>query len=600
MQNIRNIAIIAHIDHGKTTMLDCLLRQAHLFRENQAIPERVMDSNDQERERGITIFSKNTSIPYKEAKINIIDTPGHADFSGEVERVLGMVNSVLLLVDAQEGAMPQTRFVLSKALKMGLKPIVVINKIDRPNATPDKVLDETFDLFVELGATDEQLGFSHCYTSAIQGFAIKNLDEERIDMSPLLDLILEVVPAPDGKIENPFLMQAMSIGYDDYLGRQATGRILNGSIKRGQKIRRANPDGVESVHTITRIEGHSGLNRVELESAGCGEIVILSGIEEIQLGDTLTPTDSKQVLPAPLIDPPTLSIQVMVNGGPFAGREGKHVTFNKIRERLYKERRSNISLKIEEDATEREAISVSGRGELHLSVLLEAMRREGFEMTISKPKVILKTIDGILSEPIERVFIEVPEEYSGKIIEQLAVRKGEMHHLAVNEHGISEMEFLIPTRGLMGYRNDFLTSTRGLGILSTLFDSYQPIKGEIAGRKTGALISMNSGKATTYAIEQLQDRGAFYISPGEEVYEGMIVGEHNRENDLVVNLTKAKQLTNFRASGTDEMAMITPAKKLSLERSIGTIEEDELIEITPQSIRLRKKLLKEVDRKRKS
>lgn len=592
MTKIRNIAIIAHIDHGKTTLLDCLLKQGQLFRDNQAIPERVMDSYDQEKERGITIFAKNTSIPYKDAKINIIDTPGHADFSGEVERVLGMVNSVLLLVDAQDGPMPQTRFVLSKALKMGLRPIVVINKVDRPNATPDKVLDETFDLFVELGATDEQLAFHHIYASALNGWAINHLEDEHKDITPLLDMILEAVPEPSGDPNKPFLMQAMSLGYDDYVGRQATGRILNGKVKKGQKVRLAKSDGKESFHTITRIEGHSGLQRVELAEAGKGDIVILSGIEEIQLGDTITESDSKETLPPVSIDPPTLSIEIMANGGPFAGREGKHVTFNKIRERLYREQRSNISLKIEEIRGTTDAVSVSGRGELHLSVLLEAMRREGFEMAISKPKVILKTIDGVQCEPIERVFIDVPEEYSGKIIEQFAARKGEMHHLAVNEHGISEMEFLIPTRGLMGYRNDFLTTTRGLGIMSTLFECYQPLKGEIPGRETGALISMNTGKATTYAIEQLQDRGVMYVSPGDEVYEGMVVGEHNRDNDLVVNITKTKQLTNFRASGSEDLSMITPAKKVLLERAIGTVEDDELVEITPYNIRLRKRVMK--------
>jgi GTP-binding protein len=390
----------------------------------------------------------------------------------------------------------------------------------------------------------------------------------------------------------------MHLGYDDYVGRQATGRILNGKIKKGERIRRASPDGKQTFHTVTRIEGHLGLNKVELEEAVSGDIVILSGVDEIQLGDTLSAPTSDVVMPAVHIDPPTMSIQIMINSGPFAGRDGKNVTYNKIKERLLKEKRSNISLKIEEDPESRDAMTVSGRGELHLSVLLEAMRREGFEMTISKPKVITKTIDSVLHEPIEKVFVQVPEEYSGKVIEQLAVRKGEMQHLAVNEHSIAEMEFLIPTRGLMGYRNDFLTTTRGLGILSSLFDSYQPYRGEIAGRATGALISMNSGKSTTYAIEQLQDRGTLYISPGDEVYEGMVVGEHNRDNDLVVNVTRAKQLTNFRASGSEDLAMITPAKKVLLERAIGTIEENELIEITPVSLRLRKRHLKEVDRKR--
>jgi GTP-binding protein len=595
---IRNVAIIAHIDHGKTTLLDALLKKSNLFRENEEIPERIMDSYDQEKERGITIFAKHTSVPYKEYTINFIDTPGHSDFSGEVERVLGMVSSVLLLIDAQDGPMPQTRFVLSKALKMGLRPIVVINKIDRPHANPDAALNATFDLFVELGATDAQLDFKHCYTSALTGYAIRNLDDPKKDMTPLFDMIIHSVDPPKDDIHAPFLMQAMTISYDPYVGRQATGRILGGKVTKGEKVVWLNQKGEQNPATITRIEGYRGLKKIEFPEGIAGDIVSLSGIPDIMLGDTLCDPGHIVFLPPIQIDEPTMSVNIMINSGPFAGRDGKNVTFNKIKERLLKEKKSNLSLRIEESHTDQEAITVYGRGELQLSVLIEAMRREGIEMCISKPQVILKEIESQTCEPIERIYIETPEEYSGNIIEALSIRKGELQHLETNTHGMTRMEFLIPTRGIMGYRNDFLTNTRGLGILTSLFDSFQPWKGEIPKRSKGVLISMSQGKSTAYAIGALQKRGELFVSPGDEVYEGMVVGENSRENDLVVNVTRPKQLTNVRAAGSDENILITPAKKLTLEQAIVFIEEDELIEVTPNFIRLRKKFLKEADRKR--
>ncbi len=597
-KKIRNIAIIAHIDHGKTTLLDAFLKQSNIFRDNQFIPERAMDSNDQEKERGITIFAKQTSVNYLDYKFNIIDTPGHADFSGEVERVLGMVSSVLLLVDAKEGPMPQTRFVLSKSLQMGIKPIVVLNKIDRPSADPDKVLNETFDLFTELGATDEQLDFSYCYASGLSGFATRELNDERVDMKPLFDLIIEKVPEPEGSLEAPFLMQAASLTYDDYLGRQALGRILQGSIKKGQSVLHIDAAGEKKRCVISKIEGHLGMEKIELNQANVGDIVILSGVPEIMLGDTLCSPDAPVQLPSIKIDEPTLSVDITVNNSPFVGKGGKHVTMNKIRERLEKEKRANISLKITETPGEFERITLAGRGELHLSVTIEAMRREGFELSVSKPKVILKTIDGEVCEPILKAQIEVPESYSGSVIEELSRRKGELQYLHTNEHGITSLVFMIPMRGLMGYRNEFLTATRGLGILTSVYDSFQPWKGDIPGRKRGVLVSSCLGKANGYACFNLQDRGELFISPGEEVYEGMIVGENSRDNDLIVNITKEKQLTNVRASGSDENIILTPPRKFTLERAIDFIEDDELLEVTPTAIRLRKSVLLEADRKK--
>lgn len=595
-KKIRNIAIIAHIDHGKTTLLDALLKQSNVFRGNEFVPERVMDSYDQERERGITIFAKHTSIAFGDYKINIIDTPGHADFSGEVERILGMVNCVLLLVDAQEGPMPQTRFVLSKSLKKGLCPIVVLNKIDRPHADPDRVLDETFDLFTELGASDEQLDFSYCYGSGLGGFAIQNVDDERKDMVPLFELIVEAVPPPPGTVDAPFLMQVATIGYDDFLGRLATGRVLEGSIKKGDTVVQVDKNGTQSRFRITRIQGYHGIQKIELEEAGAGDIIGLFGMPDIMIGDTVCSPEKIVQLPPITLEEPTVSIDLMVNTSPFVGRDGQHVTMNKIRDRLLQEKKANISLRIEENT--QDSITVSGRGELHLSVLVEAMRREGYEMSLSKPRVIIKEINGEKQEPIERVHIEVPAEYSGTVIEELSKRKGEMQSLDTDEHDITRIEFLIPTRGLMGYRNKFLTITRGLGILTSIFERFDAWKGAIPGRNRGVLISIGDGKTNGYACFNLQDRGVLFVEPSDEVYEGMVVGENSRENDLIINVTKGKQLTNVRASGNDENIILIPPRRFTLEQAIDYIDDDELVEVTPNFVRLRKRVLKEVDRKR--
>lgn len=597
-EKIRNIAIIAHIDHGKTTLLDALLKQSNIFRENQQVRERMMDSYDQEQERGITIFAKHTSVYFDDFKINIIDTPGHADFSGEVERILGMVDSVLLLVDAQEGPMPQTRFVLSKSLKMGLKPIVVLNKIDRPHANPDRVLDETFDLFAELGASDEQLDFRYCYASGLSGFAMHHLHDIHKDMRPLFELITYAVHAPKGSLENPFLMHVSTISYDDYVGRQACGKILEGSIKKGQAVIHIDENGKETRYPITKIEGHLGLEKVEMDEAGVGDIVILSGIPEVTIGDTLCDPKNIVRLPRIKLDEPTVSVDMTVNNSPFVGRSGKHVTMNKIRDRLEREKRANISLRIEDASGEQDKITVSGRGELHLAVLIEAMRRENYEFSVSTPRVIIKEIDGVKHEPIERVHIEVPQEYSGAVIEELSRRRGEMQLLDTDENGITSIDFLIPTRGLMGYRNEFLTVTRGLGILTAVFEQFSPWRGAIPGRPRGVLISNGPGKTSGYACFNIQDRGTLFVNPGDEVYEGMIVGENSRDNDLIVNVTKGKQLTNVRASGSDENIILTPPRRFTLEQAIDYIQEDELIEVTPDSIRMRKRYLSENERKR--
>ncbi len=595
---IRNVAIIAHIDHGKTTLLDGLLKQSAVFRENQAVPERIMDSYDQERERGITIFAKHCSIQFGEYKINIIDTPGHADFSGEVERVLDMVNSVLLLVDAREGPMPQTRYVLSQALKRGLKPLVIINKIDRPHADPDRVLSETFDLFVELSANEEQLDFPYIYASGLTGYAIKNLDDEKKDLAPLLQLVVDKVPAPSGSVEAPFLVQVATAPYDEYLGRGACGRILNGRVTKGSMVTHINHEGVEKTLKLTRIKGYFGIQQVDMDEAGAGDIVNLYGVQDVLIGDTLCDPNNIVRLPALKVEEPTISVDFMVNSGPFAGQDGKHVTMNKIRDRLLKEKKANITLRIEEIPNQQDMMRVSGRGELHLAVLIEAMRRESYEFCISKPKVITKTIDGVLCEAMEKAYIEVPEENSGAVIDALAKRKGEMQSFDTNEHKITRMEFLVPTRGLMGFRHDFLTMTRGEGILTSVFEDFVPWRGEIPGRQNGVMISMNQGRVTPYASFSLQDRGILFVSPNENTYEGMIVGEHCRDNDIPVNITREKALTNMRAAGKDENVILTPAKKMTLEQAIDYIQDDELVEVTPETFRIRKIYLKENDRKK--
>ncbi|NGX51225.1 MAG: GTP-binding protein TypA/BipA [Chlamydiae bacterium] len=596
-KKIRNIAIIAHIDHGKTTLLDCLLSQAEVFRANEAIPERAMDSFELEKERGITIFAKHTSLFVEGYKINIIDTPGHADFSGEVERVLGMVNSVLLIVDAGEGPMPQTRFVLSQSLKMGLNPIVILNKIDKPHADPAKALDDTFDLFVELGATDEQLDFAYCYASATGGYAFLNEGDPHENMQALFQLIIEKVPHPPGNLDLPFLMQASTLSHSDFLGRQATGRILEGKINKGDPFTAIDHSGHPTKHKVTRIDGYLGLKKIEMEEAGVGDIVSISGAPEIMIGDTLCDPNHVEQLPSIELGEPTLSVEISVNSGPFVGRDGKHVTMNKIRDRLIHEKRSNVSLRVEEVSGREDAVRVAGRGELHLSILIESMRREGYEFLVSKPQVILKENR---EEPLEHVHIEIPEEFSGTVIEELNRRKGEMQNFHTNENKITTLEFLLPTRGLIGYRNTFLTVTRGLGILTSIFDSYGPFRGEIAGRKNGALVSLSQGRSTGYACFNLQSRGTLFVKPGEDIYEGMIVGENSRPKDLIVNITKEKQLTNVRASGTDDSLILTPPTTLTLEQAIDFIQDDEFVEVTPLHIRLRKKYLKENERKTKS
>lgn len=595
-QKIRNVAIIAHIDHGKTTLVDSLLKQAKIFRDNEKIQERVMDSNDQERERGITIFAKQTCIYFEDFKINIIDTPGHADFSGEVERILGMVNSVLLLVDAQEGPMPQTRFVLMKSLRMGLKPIVIINKVDRPHADPDRVLNETFDLFTELGANDEQLDFAYCYASGLTGFAIREINDERKDMRPMLELITEKVPAPTGELENPFLMQVTSVGFDDYVGRLACGRILQGSIKKNQTLLHLTANEQKKAN-IAKIEGFLGIQKVEMEEAGVGDIVTIAGFPTATIGDTLCDPNNPILLPPIILDAPTVSVDISVNNSPFVGKSGQHVTMNKIRDRLEREKRSNISLNISADSAN-DQITVAGRGELHLAVLIEQMRREGYEFSLSKPKVITHEEAGTTMEPMERVHVDVPEAYSGAIIEQLSKRKGEMQSLETTPEGMTRMVFVIPMRGLIGYRNEFLTQTRGLGVLTSLYEGYAPWKGVIAGKNRGALIAGNPGASSAYALFNLQERGTLFVGPGDEVYEGMVVGEHARENDLIVNTTKGKQLTNVRAAGSDENITLVPPIRLTLEQAIDYIRDDEFVEVTPDNIRLRKKLLTENERKR--
>ncbi len=597
-EKMRNIAIVAHIDHGKTTLIDNLLRQSNVFRDNEKVPERVMDSYDQEKERGITIFAKHTSLYYGDFKINLIDTPGHADFSGEVERVLGLVNAVLLLVDAQEGPMPQTRFVLSLALKMGLRPIVIVNKIDRTKADPHIALNKTFDLFVELGANDEQLGFPFIFASGLSGFAVKELVDPRVDMRPLFELIVNEVPQPSGNADLPFLMQAVTLSYDEYVGRQACGRVLQGTAAKQQMIARVDAQGHVTQHRIQRIEGYHGIKRQELEIASVGDIVSIAGIPEVLIGDTLCDPQHIVQLPTIRIAEPTVSIEIMVNSGPLAGKEGKFVTMNKLRERLLQEKKSNISLVIDEHFRD-DAVRVCGRGELHLAVLIEAMRREGFEFVLSKPRVLFKVENGVEQEPYEMAHIEVPQEFAGSTIEELSRRKGELQQLQTNDRNLTELDFLIPTRGLMGYRNSFLTATRGLGILTSAFAQYGPTKGEIVRRSKGVLIANATGKATPYALFGLQERGSLFVSPGDEVYEGMIVGEHSRENDLVVNATREKHLTNVRAAGSDENIILTPPRKMILEQAIDFIEDDEWVEVTPKSIRLRKQYLKENDRKRK-
>ncbi len=596
IENIRNIAIIAHVDHGKTTLVDAMLVQSGVFREHQVITERVMDSNDLEKERGITILSKNLAVQRGDLKINIVDTPGHADFGGEVERILKMVDSVLLLVDAFDGPMPQTRFVLKKSLDLGIKPIVVINKIDRPGARPEAVVDMVFDLFCELTANEQQLDFPIVYASAKFGIAKAALEDESTTLDPLFDMIRKRVDPPAGDPAAPFQMLISSIDYNKFIGRTATGKIANGTIYAGDHVARIDRDGKVTNGRITKLLGYQGLQQVEIGEASAGDIITIAGFEELGISETLADVENPQALPYVAIDEPTLSMNFIVNNSPFAGREGKWVTSRNIRERLMKELRTNVSLRVEDTAST-DTFKVSGRGELHLSILIENMRREGFELSVSKPEVIYREIDGEKCEPIEYLAIDVPEEYQGTVIEKLGRRKAEMTSMQTME-GTNRVEFQIPARGLIGFRTEFMTDTRGTGVMNHSFHSYAPYKGPIEGRKNGVLIAMEAGETVAYSLFNLQDRGILFVGPGVQVYEGMIIGQHSRENDLVVNSCRGKKLTNVRASGSDDAVRIIPPRNLSLEQALEYIDDDELVEITPKSIRLRKRYLDANERKR--
>ncbi len=594
---IRNIAIIAHVDHGKTTLVDQLLRQSGTFRENQQVDERVMDSNDLEKERGITILAKNTAIEYEGTHINIVDTPGHADFGGEVERVLGMVDGVVLLVDAVEGPMPQTRFVTKKALGLGLRPIVVINKVDRPGARPDWVVDQTFDLFDKLGATDEQLDFPIIYASGLNGFAKLSLEEESSDMRPLFETVLSHVPTPAGDPEAPLQLQIAALDYSTYTGRLGVGRVLNGRIKPGQAVAVMNHGDQVASGRINQVLGFQGLDRVPVELAEAGDIVIISGMEEIGIGLTIADKDNPVGLPMLTVDEPTLTMDFMVNSSPLAGTEGKFVTSRQIRDRLTKELLTNVALRVE-DTADSDVFRVSGRGELHLTILLENMRREGFEIAVAKPRVVFKDIDGEKCEPYENLTIDLEDSHQGAVMEELGRRRGELTNMESDGQGRTRLEYHIPARGLIGFQSDFMTMTRGTGLMSHIFDDYKPVKPDLPGRHNGVLISQENGEAVAYALWNLEDRGRMFVSPGDKLYEGMIIGIHSRENDLVVNPIKGKKLTNVRASGTDEAVRLTTPIKLTLESAVEFIDDDELVEITPKSIRIRKRHLSENDRKR--
>ncbi len=595
-EKIRNIAIIAHVDHGKTTLVDALLKQSGVFRENEVITERVMDSNDLEKERGITILAKNLSIHHGDYKINIVDTPGHADFGGEVERVLKMVDSVLLLVDALDGPMPQTRFVLKKSLDLGLRPIVVINKIDRPGARPTEVVDMVFDLFCELQASDAQLDFAIIYTSAKLGYAKLELDQESTTMEPLFETIKNNVHPPEGDPNGPFQLLVTNIDYNDYIGRIATGKIFNGKVTAGETVAVIRRDGSLVKGRISKLLGYEGLKQVEIPAAGTGDIITIAGFDDVGIGETIAAADNPIALPYVSIDEPTIAMNFIVNTSPFAGREGKYVTSRNIRERLDKELRTNVSLRVE-DTSNADTFKVSGRGELHLSILIENMRREGFEMAVSKPEVILREIDGKKMEPMEYLVVDVPAEYQGVIIEKMGPRKAEM----VAMHPMGEtirLEFVIPARGLIGLRGELLTDTRGTAVMTHTFHEYASYKGDIPGRKNGVLTAMEQGETTAYALDALQPRGTLFIGAGTEVYGGMIIGLHAKDNDLEVNPNKGKKLTNVRASGTDDAIKLTPPRLLTLEQALEFIDDDELVEVTPASIRMRKKELDPTKRKR--
>ena len=597
-RSIRNIAIIAHVDHGKTTMVDQLLRQSGTFRQNQQIAERVMDSNDLEKERGITILSKNCAVEWKGTHINIVDTPGHADFGGEVERVLSMVDSVLLLVDAVEGPMPQTRFVTKKALALGLKPIVVVNKVDRPGARADYVINATFELFDRLGATEEQLDFPVIYASGLNGWASLTPGEAGTDLAPLFDAVLQHVPAHAGLAADPLQLQICSLDYSTFVGRIGIGRINSGTLKPMQDVAvYSGPDSTPFKARVNQVLKFEGLERKQADSAGPGDIVLINGIEDVGVGVTLTSIDNPRPLPMLLVDEPTLNMNFCVNTSPLAGREGKFVTSRQIRDRLDRELQSNVALRVK-DTDEDGIFEVSGRGELHLTILLENMRREGFELAVSKPRVVFHDVGGQRHEPIELVTADVEEQHQGGVMQALGERRGELVNMEPDGMGRVRLEYRIPARGLIGFQNEFMNLTRGTGLISNIFDGYGAYRGEISGRKNGVLISQDQGEIVTYALGKLDDRGRMFVKPGDPVYEGMIVGVHSRDNDLVVNPVRAKQLTNFRVSGKEDAIKITPPIELSLEYAVEFIADDELVEITPKSIRLRKRHLSEHDRKR--
>ncbi|OOC25170.1 GTP-binding protein TypA [Helicobacter pylori] len=596
MKNIRNIAVIAHVDHGKTTLVDGLLSQSGTFSEREKVDERVMDSNDLERERGITILSKNTAIYYKDTKINIIDTPGHADFGGEVERVLKMVDGVLLLVDAQEGVMPQTKFVVKKALSFGICPIVVVNKIDKPAAEPDRVVDEVFDLFVAMGASDKQLDFPVVYAAARDGYAMKSLDDEKKNLEPLFETILEHVPSPSGSVDEPLQMQIFTLDYDNYVGKIGIARVFNGSVKKNESVLLMKSDGSKENGRITKLIGFLGLARTEIENAYAGDIVALAGFNAMDVGDSVVDPTNPMPLDPMHLEEPTMSVYFAVNDSPLAGLEGKHVTANKLKDRLLKEMQTNIAMKCEEMGEGK--FKVSGRGELQITILAENLRREGFEFSISRPEVIIKEENGVKCEPFEHLVIDTPQDFSGAIIERLGKRKAEMKAMNPMSDGYTRLEFEIPARGLIGYRSEFLTDTKGEGVMNHSFLEFRPFSGSVESRKNGVLISMENGEATAFSLFNIQERGTLFINPQTKVYVGMVIGEHSRDNDLDVNPIKSKHLTNMRASGSDDAIKLTPPRTMVLERALEWIEEDEILEVTPLNLRIRKKILDPNMRKR--
>ncbi|WP_104687094.1 translational GTPase TypA [Helicobacter felis] len=596
MQHIRNIAVIAHVDHGKTTLVDGLLTQSGTFGERDKLDERMMDSNDLEKERGITILSKNTAIHYKDTQINIIDTPGHADFGGEVERVLKMVDGVLLLVDAQEGVMPQTKFVVKKALSFGICPIVVVNKIDKPAADPDRVVNEVFDLFVAMEASDAQLDFPVVYAAAREGYAIKELGDEKKNLEPLFETILSHVPAPSGDANNALQMQIFTLDYDNYVGKIGIARVFNGQIKKGDTVALYKSDGSKETGRITKLIGFLGLARMEIEQAQAGDIIAIAGFNAMDVGDSVVDPNNPMPLDPMHLEEPTMSVVFAINDSPLAGTEGKHVTANKLKDRLLKEMQTNIAMKCEEMGEGK--FKVSGRGELQITILAENLRREGFEFSISRPEVIVKVQDGIKLEPFEHLVIDTPQDFSGAIIERLGRRKAEMKAMNPMNDGYSRLEFEIPARGLIGYRSEFLTDTKGEGVMNHSFLKFRPFSGSVESRKNGALVSMENGEATAFSLFNIQERGALFIDPQTKVYVGMVIGEHSRDNDLEVNPIKSKHLTNMRASGSDDAIKLTPPRRMALERALEWIEEDEILEVTPLNLRIRKKFLDPTARRR--